>query len=371
MKKILHVVGGMDVGGTETMLMNLYRDIDRKKYEFHFISYYEKEGFYDKEIKKLGGKIINLSSCKRLGTLRSALELIKIIKKNNYDVVHTHTLFNCGIGVLCAWLGGTKVRISHAHTVLEERKSLIRDFYTKMMRKFIEIFSTDYLSCSDKAGAFLFGEKILSNKKYKFIPNYVDYKRYLNTYSKEITKKLQIDDKTLVIGHVGRFISSKNHQFILEIIKNIKDRGEKVKGIFLGDGELKKDIEKKIVEYSLENDVILTGVVNNTEVYMRVMDIFILPSLYEGFGLVLLEAQGSGIPCIVSTEIQNEVDLEIDLLEKYNLNLGVEKWSDIVLETMKNKRYLSKEQIENGFIKKGYGLKDILNKLEDVYQGEK
>lgn len=370
MKKILHVVGGMDVGGTETMLMNLYRNIDREKYEFHFISYYGREGFYDKEIESLGGKIVPLSFSKRWGALGSILELKRVIKENKYDAVHTHTLFNCGIGVLAAMLAGAKVRVSHAHTVFEEKNSFVKKCYINLMRGLIKIFSTNYLSCSDKAGEFLFGKEILKNKKYSFIPNYVDYKKFTNINTREeMRKQLGIESDEILIGHVGRFMAAKNHKFIIQILKMMKDKGIKVKGVFVGDGNLRDEIERDLKLYSLTKDVIITGMVKDTENYIGAMDIFLLPSTYEGFGLVLLEAQGAGIPAIGSLEIQKETDMGLGLLKRYSLNESVEFWCERIIEFSNEKIKISKEKREKAFIDKGYHLKEILRKLGEVYEG--
>lgn len=370
-KKILHVVGGMDVGGTETMLMNLYRNIDREKYEFHFISYYGREGFYDREIKKLGGEIIHLSFSKKLGALGSILELRRVIKENNYDVVHTHTLFNCGIGVLAAWLGSAKVRISHAHTVFEEKDGFLKKLYIKSMRKLIEKYSTHYFACSNKAGEFLFGSDILKRDNYIFIPNYVDYKKFMDDSSRDIGRDiLQIKKDEIVIGHVGRLIEAKNHVFILKILEVLKSKGLKVKCIFVGDGHLRDEIELKVAEYSLKDEVIITGMVAETKTFLSCMDIFLLPSKYEGFGLVLLEAQSSGLHCIASTAIQDETNLEIGLLEKYDLNLGAEFWAEKILERIKRRRNITSKDIDAAFVKKEYDLDSILKSLDRVYGGE-
>ncbi|MGL4673215.1 glycosyltransferase family 1 protein [Cetobacterium sp.] len=372
MIKVLHVVGGMDIGGTETMLMNLYRNIDRDRYQFHFISYYEKEGFYDREIESLGGKIIHLKFSKRFGALGSILQLRKVIKEEGYDVVHTHTLFNCGIGVLSAWLGKAKVRISHAHTVFEARNNFIKKCYIEMMKLSIKLFSTHFLSCSNKAGEFLFGEKVLKDKNYYFIPNYVDYRKYLNLPLKKSLRELsEFKDDEIVIGHVGRFIEPKNHDFILDILKEIKSRGVKVKGLFVGDGDCRKAIEEKIKRLSLENDVFITGMVSNPEKYSGAMDIFLLPSKYEGFGLVLIEAQAARVKVIASTAVQEETDLGIGLLDRYSLDESAEFWSNKILEAYENRVEISKASVEKAFKDKGYSLDDIVQKLNYIYGGER
>ncbi|MGL5050125.1 glycosyltransferase [Cetobacterium sp.] len=372
MKKVLHIVGGMDVGGTETMLMNLYRNIDREKYQFHFISYYGREGFYDKEIEKLGGKIIHLNFSKRLGAFNSILELKRVIKENNYHVIHTHTLFNCGIGVFAAWLAGTKIRISHAHTVFEEKRSFVKKCYIFLMKKMIRIFSTNYCACSNKAAQFLFYKEIESDKKYKFIPNYIDYKKFAQYFNSKKERELfHFKADEIVIGHVGRIMSAKNHIFLIDIIAKMKARGLKVRGLFVGDGDSRKELELEIKKHSLENDILITGMVKNPEKYFSMMDVFVLPSFYEGFGLVLLEAQSSGLNCIASTAVQDEADLNIGLLERYNLDSGAQFWSEKIESRIKNKKIVNLENISEAFIKKGYDFTKVISSLDEIYRGEK
>lgn len=366
--RVLHIVGGMNVGGTETMLMNLYRNIDRDKYEFHFISYYDKKAFYDDEIERLGGKIIPMKFSNRFGAIASILQLRKLIKENNYEIVHSHTLFNCGIGVLAAYLGGAKIRISHAHTVFEEKNSFVKKMYAAVMRKLIRKYSTDFLACSERAGAFLFGKDILKEKNYSFLPNYVDYRKYMNDIDgKRVRAELKIEEDEIVLGHVGRLIPLKNHLFILDIVKRMKDSGKKVKAIFVGDGDQRENIESKIKEYGLEENIIITGMVSNPERYMKSMDIFLLPSIYEGFGLVLLEAQASGLQCLVSENIQDETDLNVGLVKKLELGNGAEAWSEEITKMIENRKNISREKIEEAFVEKGYDLEGILRKIENIY----
>lgn len=370
MKKVLHVVGGMDIGGTETMLMNIYRNIDREKIEFHFISYYGRKGFYDDEIEKLGGKIIPLNFSKKYGAFGSLYELKKILSKGKYDVIHGHTLFNCGFTMAVGWLSGVKIRITHSHTTFERKDDFLKKLYMNLMRGFIRIFSTDYLACSKKAGIYLFGKNILENKKYRFLPNYVDYKRFIKDYSKdELRKNFKIEDDEIVLGHVGRFMEAKNHEFILKIAEEMKKNGKKIKVIFVGDGNLRESIEKKIREYKLEEEVLITGMVKDTEKYMKIMDIFLLPSIYEGFGLVALEAQGSGIPVLASENVQEEVDLEIGLFKKINLDLGIKIWIEEIENILKHRKNYESRILEEAFINKGYDLKKIVDILDGVYGG--
>ena len=240
--KILHVVGAMNRAGTETMLMNIYRNIDRTKFQFDFISYSEQEAHYDKEIVSLGGRVIRLSKTS------SIKELYDAIKVNGpYQVVHAHTLFHCGIANVAASLAGVKIRITHAHTTSDDTNSIARKIYIKFMRVLIRYFSTHFLACSKGAGKYLFGEKLINNRRYSYFPNLIDYAPFLKEpRSKVATFKLQEGlGNNIVIGHVGRFIDAKNHLFLLEILKELLLRNKGVRLLLVGEGDLKSQVERE------------------------------------------------------------------------------------------------------------------------------
>lgn len=365
--KVLHVVGGMDIGGTETMLMNLYREV-YKDIQFDFISYYEKDAYYDNEIKQLCGKVIKIDSPSKVGHIKVLMNLYKIIKKGEYEVVHAHTLFNCGGVMLAAKLAGTKIRISHSHTNLDIPNNIIKRIYFSLMRMLIKIFSTNFIACSDSAGKYLFGESIINNSKYTILPNYVDYNKFLNCEDyKSIREKLCIKDKDLVVGHIGRFVDSKNHIFLIDIINNMVKKNDKVKAILVGDGPLKKDIEKKVKALGIDKNIYFLGLREDINKILSNCDLFIFPSIYEGLGLVILEAQGSGLPCLVSEAIQQEANLGLGLLKKINLEEGAQIWAEEALNLIEKKNN-NKEIIKKAFEDNGYKLEDIIDTLLKVYK---
>ncbi|MEG1254503.1 glycosyltransferase family 1 protein [Clostridium sp.] len=367
-KKVLQVVGGMNIGGTETMLMNLYRRI-YKDIQFDFVSYYEKDGYYDKEIKKLGGKVINLEPPNKVGIIRAIRDLMRVIKsEDEYIAVHCHTLFNCGIGVLAAKLSGIQTRVSHAHTTSDSSNTWIRRMYIKLMRVLIRGFSTSFLSCSGVAGEYLFGTKILNDERYMRIPNYINYEKFINYVDKgkSIRSELGIAKDDIVIGQIGRFISAKNHDFLLKIVEDLVQTNPKVKCILVGDGDLRQSIESQIKMLGIEENIYLLGVRDDVDRIFKAMDVFILPSTYEGLGLVLLEAQASGVPCVTSQAIQPEADLRIGLLKKLNLQADIDVWSKSVLK-MVNELKPDKTLIRSAFENKGYRIEDITSKLYSVY----
>lgn len=367
MKKVLHVVGGMDLGGTETMLMNLYRKINKQMY-FDFISYYDREGYYDNEIRRLGGNVIRCDSPSKIGQIKSTINLYKIIRENNYDIVHAHTLFNCGTVMIAAKLAGVKIRISHAHTNLDNITNLMKKFYINIMRILIILFSTNYIACSNSAGKYLFGKNIIKNNKYKVLPNYVDYTKFLNCDNNiSLISKLKLNDDDIIIGHIGRFVDAKNHNFLIEVANKMINKDNRIKLILVGDGPLKEEIEKKVVKLGISDNVFFLGLRKDVDFILNSCDIFIFPSIYEGLGLVMLEAQACGLPCLVSEAIQPEANLGIGLVKQIKLDDGIDKWADEAVKLI-GKKNNNKEAIEEAFKAKGYEIEDIVNTLLDVYK---
>lgn len=362
--KILHVVGAMNQAGTETMLMNIYRNIDRDKVHFDFISYSNQDAHYDAEIRKMGGQVIKLSKT------QSIQELYEAIKKHGpYSAVHAHTLFHCGTAVLAAKLAGVKIRIAHAHTTSDKNDTLVRRLYIKSMRFLINTFSTDLLSCSNEAARYLFGENKLNKANYKYFPNLIDYAKFLSVKQEEISRFKAEEglDEGLVIGHIGRFIEPKNHRFLLDIIKCLAVKNQNTKLLLVGDGDLRTQTEEAARKEGVYENIRFLGLRNDIPVMLHSMDVFVFPSKYEGLGLVMLEAQAAGLPCIVSEAIQPEADLKINLVSRLSLSTGAKVWADKILERAGRKER-DTNKIVAGFEKNGYSLPEGIAKLMALYQ---
>lgn len=361
--KILHVVGAMNRGGTETMLMNIYRNIDHEKLQFDFISYDKGEAAYDSEIESLNGKIIKLTKT------NSMKQIFHAIKKHGpYDVVHAHTLFHCGIVNFAAFLAGVKIRIAHAHTTVDRSDSFLRNIYMKHMRFLIRIFSTTLLACSEEAGQYLFGKKNISKTKYSYFPNVIDYPNYLTVPKKDV-KKFKLEEglgSRIILGHIGTFKESKNHKFLLDIMTQLLKINPNIKLLLIGDGELKEQIQEKAKQTGLGNHVKLIGERDNIPTILHSMDVFVFPSIYEGLGLVLLEAQASGVPCVVSEAIQSEADLGLGLMEKISLNEGPRVWAEKINHLV-GKRENNKNRIIDKFEESGFSISYGIEKLKKLY----
>lgn len=362
-KKVLHIVGAMNRAGTETMLMNIYRNIDREKIQFDFVSYSQEESHYDEEIRKLGGKVIKLTST------TSIKELTKAIQENGpYDVVHAHTLFNSGIAMLAAKKCGIKNRISHAHTTLDNSSSIARKIYITSMRFLINKYSTKTLACSREAGKYLFGENEINKSKYSYFQNLINYEELLHKPEKEVAKfkeEYNLNDG-IVIGHVGTLKESKNHKFLLQIAKYMTEQNIDVKLLLVGEGSLRKELEDLTREYNISDRVHILGIREDINVMLHSMDVFVFPSIFEGLGLVLLEAQAAGLPCIVSEAIQPEADLGLNLFSKLNLDNGVDIWSKEIMKVA-SKKESNLDKINEAFDNTGYSTNKCITKLMKIY----
>lgn len=369
-KRVLHVVGAMNIGGTETMLMNLYRNIDRNKVQFDFISFSNEEGYYDKEIINMGGRIINISQPNLLILKTEVSELVEVINKYGpYQVVHAHTLFNSGIAMIAAKKSNIKIRITHAHTTSDNETSLIRKIYVKYMRNVINKNSTYLFACSNEAGKYLFGDKSIHRSNYIFFSNLIDYEKIFNANKDKVIQfkyENNLDDN-LVIGHVGTFKEAKNQKFLIEILHYLINENSNIKLLLVGDGSMRKELEDLVRDYDLQENVIFTGIREDVEVMLHCMDIFVFPSTYEGLGLVLLEAQAAGLSCLLSEAIQPEADINLGLIKQLRLSDGVETWGSSILKLSRNGE-VDNKTIKNAFEGSNYSTQRCINKLMKIYE---
>lgn len=364
MKKILQVQSGMNKGGTEAVIMGWYRNIDKNKYQFDFTNMSKTECSYDKEILTNGGEIIYLPSRCEVGNLKHCYYLYKCIKENGpYLAVHSHMNFHGGIVALIAKLAGVKNVICHAHNTSDDGKGLKRKIEIVILQKLMKIYSNDLLACGKDAGKFVFG----NNTQFEVINNAVDISKF-KPISRELVNEIKQEydlDNYLVLGHIGRFAEQKNHKFIISLIESLKLKKLKFKIILIGDGELREEFFKEITARQLEEYVLYLGLQDNINEWLNVMDIFIFPSLYEGLPVVLVEAQATGIPCIISEKITRDVDLGLGLIDFTSID-DPEIWTDKIINR-KLSRILDKELIYSNMKKEGYILKENKNRIIEIY----
>jgi len=370
MKKVLHVVGKMNLGGTESYLMNLYRNVDNEKCSFDFLTYYSEEesGFFDEDIYQLGGKIYKVPPVKFYNIPSFVSSIRKVIRNGQYDVVHAHTTHNAGFALYAAFREGVPIRIMHSHNTNTSRsRGVLGDLYKKIMLKAIDKFSNRYLACSQSAAEHIFSINRINSNKYFYMPNSVELDKFLNNdlYDIDVKKELDIPYGAKIIGHVGRFGKAKNHEFIIKVFSELCKVREDYVLILVGEGDSRRNIEELSKELGVYDKVRFLGLRSDIAELMSLMDVFLLPSLYEGFGIVLLEAQASGVPCIVSENVQPEPDLEIGLFFKVDL-ADKSKWIDVIQQATEQE-VVEKSIIKSSIKSKGFSIGDVIRKLMKIY----
>ncbi|MDN5301102.1 MAG: hypothetical protein PWQ60_616 [Thermoanaerobacteraceae bacterium] len=366
--KVLHIFGGMNCGGAETLIMNVFRNIDREVFCFDFAVQTQQKCFYDDEIEKLGGKIIHLPSPREKLFLYGN-ELKKAIENYGpYDVIHSHVHYFSGFILKLAKSKDIPVRIAHSHNTYDGKKdSLIRNIYRIYMRILIKNNATYLLGCSKAACESLFGKNCWIDERVRIVPNAIDLSPYENLPDKTILrKKLHLPINVPIVGHIGRFHPQKNHKFIIEIFSELIKQIPSAHLVLVGDGPLRKDIEDLVKQKSIEKNVHFLGIRKDIPEILGALDVFLFPSLYEGLGIVLIEAQAAGLPCIVSDVIPNDVNIVKGLIEFISLDSDINYWISQIRKKLLQKPSFKIQGVS--FLKKsGYNISNTIESLSKIY----
>lgn len=366
MTKVLHYVSCMDRGGQETFIMNVYREIDRKKVQFDFLCSNPKPSDYDDEIRALGGHFLYLPSSVRGNKItkyqianKVHIDYLKQFK-DQYDVVHIHNYhaFSAFWDIKMFQKAGFKKIILHSHNTNAPHPVLHKIFRFNINHKKIICFA-----CSKTASDWMYGKRNTQRGKIFIIHNGTEVQKfsYNQDYRNTIRKEIGVDD-FFVIGHIGRYNYQKNHDFLIEILKAVIKRQPQTRLVLVGRGELETYILQSIKNAGLEEYVILLGVRNDVEKLMQAFDVFVLPSLFEGFPVVLVEAQASGVPCVVSDIITKEAELS-DRIKFVSLKDNAGIWADEILRWKDTPRSANEDaRIEN------YDIDMVAKQLQKLYE---
>lgn len=354
--KIL-IIGMHDkIGGVETFLMNYYRNIDRNKVQFDFISIYDKLCFED-EIKNLGGRVYKICSEKR-NPIKYCSQLKKIIKENNYEIVHINMLSAANIlPVIVAKKQKVKHIIIHSHNS-NTPAGLLRKILNTLNKPFLHL-GTDFFACSNLAGEWLFGIRFLKKHQLKIINNAVEVDEYkFNSEIREsVRRELKCENK-FIIGHVGRFSYQKNHDFLIDVFYEVQKEDKNAVLLLIGEGELKDQIQEKVKKLNIQKNVIFLGTTNKVQDFLQAMDLFVLPSRFEGLPVVGIEAQASGTKCLFSSNITKETKI-VENTEFLDMN--IQDWKKEILNC-KN----TSKSYDNAIDDK-YNIKVAAKELEKKY----
>lgn len=334
--RILHVLGRLNRGGAETMIMNLYREIDRTQVQFDFIIHTEEKCDYEDEIYCLGGKIFNMPRYSGSNHFLYKSAWNSFFKSHpEYKVIHGHMRSTASIYLKIAKKHGLKT-IAHSHSSSSGRgfSAIVKNVFQYPIRNI-----ADYLfACSESAGVWLFGISACRKENFFILNNAINLNEFIYQNEKGVKKKKEFGiEGKFVIGHVGRFNTSKNHEVLIDIFRHIHDKDDNAVLMLVGDGELRCIIERKVNELGLKDSVIFTGNRSDINNLLHSMDIFVFPSLYEGLGIAVVEAQASGLHCIVSDKIPKEA-FATDLVDVIPLTLSCDIWADSILKYRKGYR---------------------------------
>ena len=360
--RVAHIIGKWLGGGVEAVVMNYYRHIDRSKIQFDFLCDEDSTNIPYEEIEQLGGRVILIPPYQKV--FKYQKELIRIFKENNYKIVHSHINTLSVFPLRAAKKAGVKVRIAHSHSTTN-KKEWKKNLLKQVLRPFSKVYATNYMCCSELAGRWLFGDKAYDSGQVYLLNNAIDLDKfkYNEKLRKEKRKELGISDDTLVIGHIGRFVAQKNHDYLIDIFNEVHKKNPDSLLLLVGQGPLKEEIENKVKELKLNDSVRFLGQRNDANELYQVFDVFCLPSLYEGLPVVGVEAQAAGLLCIFSDDMTKETKV-LDTTEFLSLNNTPKDWADSILDDVKKYKRIdtSKEMTS-----KNFNIKEEAKKLEKYY----
>ncbi len=368
MKKEKILIFGMTpyIGGIENYLINILQNINHEKFDIDLLV---KENIYGSNGDKIRGyynKMYKMVSIKR-HPIKFFLYLKRLSQKNQYDVVHFNYCTSVvGVYALIIKFYSKKTRIFiHSHNGNSDKK-ITHYLFRPLVNKIANV----KIACSEKAAQWMFGKNAFKTSNIILCNNFIDTDKFLfnNTIRNKVRNKLKIHDDMFVIGHIGRFANQKNHKGLIDIFSKVAAENDNVMLILLGTGELEQQIKEYVECLGLRNRVLFLGLTLEANEYYQAMDLFILPSLFEGLPVVGIEAQASGLKCLFSKNIDFKCDISGNV-EFINLN-NLDVWKDKINNIIESN--YTRQNMKNVLIKAGYDLHTEINKIEKMYlEGER
>ena len=360
MIRVLHIVGTLDAGGFETLIMNIYRKIDTSQVQFDFVVHRKMVGLYEQEITDRGGKVYHIPFLddKNYGEYKN--QLTKVIKDGDYRIVHGHHSSLGPLYLKIAQKAGVPIRIAHSHTGshIKSAKGYVKHLITRRYKS----HATHLFACSNNAGRYMFGR----NSSFRVVNNGIDTAkfRFDPAVRSELRKKMGLEND-FVVCHVGRFDTVKNHTFIVDVFKELLTLHPQSKLMLIGIGPLEEPTKAKVRELGLTDKVLFMGQITNVHQMLSAADAFLFPSLYEGLPLTLVEAQTAGLPVICSDTITDECHLTEDY-DILSLNDSAQAWAQAVMKAKDSR--IPREERYLLIREKGYDCGDVADGLIRFYQ---
>ena len=367
--KVLYFIDRMGRGGIQTLVFDIVSKLDRNEIKVDFL-FLDDGKEYDLEKKLIENdytvyKLNDIWIEKPSDFFKMDKALEHFFKENNnYDIIHFHSTSKNYLVLKKAKKYCIPVRVAHSHSTGFQSKNYLKIIFGTILKNKLIKYSTDFFACSEEAGEWLFGHKIVESPNFDIIKNGIDCElfKFKKDIRKKIRNELKINENTIVIGHVGRFTKVKNHSFLIEVFKEYSNKNNNSVLLLVGDGPLKKDIEEKVHKYHLDKKVIFTGLKENVNDYLQAMDYFVFPSEKEGLGIVLIEAQANGLKCFTSKgTVPKEANVS-DTVDYISLKLDAKEWAKQILSSSPNRLDNAKKIKESG-----YDINESVKKIKEFY----
>ncbi len=358
--RVLQVYPQMNNAGTEKVIMSLYANMEQDKVQFDFLT--ETPGELDEKIRSMGGQIYYIEN---KGKKSYYQELLLFFQEHpEYSIVHTHTHAAMGTVLKAAQKSGIPCRIAHSHNARNDLPKFMW-FIKGLTSVELEQCATQFFACSKNAAKWLFPHK---QKATEVVYNGIPVERYL--FSEENRRERRAEcgfsEDTPVVIHVGRFARQKNHTFLADVLKELDSQTEgKARTLLIGVGPLQDEIKAKLKEAGLSEKVIFLNNRTDVEKWLSAGDMFVFPSLHEGLGIVVIEAQASGLPCVVSDAVPQEADMNLGLLHTLTLKDSAAVWAGKALEVYQNRK--NRAEYEERIFSGHYNIKNIAMKMQQFY----
>ena len=360
--RIAHVIGNVVKGGVESVVYNYYRFMDRSEIQFDFIVHDNSPYEIPDEIMALGCRVYKVPHYKYLPAYIKALK--HLFTQGSWHIVHSHMSTLSVFTLYAAKRAGVPVRIAHSHGVTRHNKDeIVKNIFRHTLRTLARAYPTHFLACAEYSGAWMFGKRMQKERKITLISNAIDHKAF--AFDEGIRRRVRNDlgvDGNYVIGHVGRFMTQKNHGFLIDVFAEVYKRDNDSILVLVGDGELRGKIEERVECLNLKESVCFLGGREDVNELYQAMDVFVLPSLYEGLPVALVEAQFAGLPAVVSDEVTEEAKFT-NLIEFMSLREDAGRWAERVLD----KRGMGRIDVSEEPRAKMFTINDNAEKLKRIY----
>lgn len=367
--RILHIVGGMTRGGIETWLMHVLRHLDPQQFRLDFLVHTDQPCAYDEELQRFGCQLHRCPHPDR--PWQYARQFREILRRQGpYQIVHSHVHHFSGLPLRIAAQQGVPVRIAHSHNdtrEIDSRAGWKRRLYLGLMNRWIRRYATQRLACSREAGLSLFGSQSPENPwRIQYIG--IDLDPFRHPVDRALVRaELGLPTDSLVVGHVGRFMEQKNHAFLIQIFNEVLRQEPRAHLLLVGEGPLKPAVENQVGELGLSHRVHFLGSRPDVPRLMRIMDVFVLPSLHEGLPLVGMEVQAADLPLVMTETVSPEMDVVPDLVRRLSLHQPASVWAEAVLTWAKTGSPLENREALSRVERCPFNIEQGIRDLQHLY----